>query len=260
MEIAADTHIHIYPVHDAAALIRGAARRLLRAAPSPAAVPVLFLAEGRGIHFFDRLLSGTHGLPGSFKVEGAAEPGSVRVTWDEGESAWILAGRQLVTAERVEILALALTGEIEDGLEASAAVQAVLDRGGVPVLAWAPGKWMFKRAGVVGRLLEDFGPGLLLLGDTSLRPLGWPRPAPMRDPDRVILAGSDPLPLAGEESEAGRYGVRIEGDFDRRRPLSSLRRLLVDPAASRRPIGRRNPPWRAGGRLFRHNRRSPAPR
>lgn len=260
MEIAADTHIHIYPVHDPAALIRGAARRLLRSVPSPAAVPVLFLAEGRGFNYFDRLRGGTHGLPGSFQVEEAAEPGAVRVTWDGGEGAWILAGRQLVTAERVEILALATAEEIEDGLAAGAAVRAVLDRGGVPVLAWAPGKWMFKRAAVIRNLLERFGAGSLLLGDTSLRPLGWPAPSAMRDPDRLVLAGSDPLPLAGEEAEAGRYGVWFEGDFDRRRPLTSLRRLLSDPAALRRTIGRRNPPGRAARRLFRHNRRSRAPR
>ena len=253
MEIIADTHIHIYPVHDPAELIRRAARRLRRASSSPEAVLALFLAEGRGFDFFGRLRNGTHGLPGTFRVDSADEPEAFRVTLEEGEFVWILAGRQIAAVERVEILALTLAGGVEDGRPASETVEAVFARGGVPVLAWSPGKWMFRRAAVVRSLLRTFGPDRLLLGDTSLRPLGWPAPPAMGEPGRRVVAGSDPLPFAGEEVRAGCYGIALEGDFDELRPATSLRRLLVDPATPLRRIGRRDPPWRTAGRLFRHH-------
>ncbi len=252
MKIIADTHIHIYPVHDPAELIRRAARRLVRASSSPNPVFVLFLAEGRGFDFFGRLRNGSHGLPGTFNVEPADEPEAVRVTLEE-DTVWILAGRQVATAERVEILALTLAGGVEDGRPAAETVEAVLAGGGIPVLAWAPGKWMFRRAAVVRSLLKTFGPDRLLLGDTSLRPLGWPEPAAMREPGRKVVAGSDPLPRSGEEARAGSYGVALEGDFDGLRPAASLRRLLADPEAPLRRVGRRDPPWRTAFRLLRHH-------
>ncbi len=255
MEILADTHAHIYPVHDPAALIGGAAGRLRRAAKTADPIPALLLAEGRGHNYFDRLRDGSHGLPGNFQVEPPVEGGAVRVSRGGGESVWIFAGRQIAAGEGVEILALTLAGGVGDGLPAEAAVAEVLARGGVPVLAWAPGKWSFRRAAVVGRLLDTFGPGQLLLGDSSLRPLGWPEPAPMRDPDRRVLAGSDPLPLPGEEARAGGYGIRLSGEFDRGRPVTSIRRLLTDTSVPVGRIGRRDPPWRAAFRLVRHRLR-----
>ncbi len=257
LEIIADTHIHIYPDHDPAALIIQSARRLARAASSADPVCALFLAEAGGFSYFDRLSDGTHGLPERFLVEGTDSDGAVSVKWGEGESVLILAGRQIVTVERLEVLGLAMTGEVEGGRPAEEIVEAILARGGIPVLAWAPGKWLFRRAAAVRRLLRTFGPESLLLGDTSLRPLGWPEPAAMREPGRLVLAGSDPLPLAGEEAEAGGYGVALGGDFDRDRPAASIRRLLGDPTVSLRRVGRRNPPWRAAGRLIRHHRRKP---
>lgn len=260
MEILADTHVHVYPVYDPAVLIRRGVRRLRRSAGTPSAACALFLAEGRGFDFFSRLRDGSAGLDSGLNVEREEEIGAVRVTESGGESIWIIAGRQIVTAERVEILALTLTGGVEDGRPSAETVEAVLAQGGVPVLAWAPGKWMFRRASVIESLLDRFGPQQLSLGDTTLRPLGWPAPAPMRDPSRRVLAGSDPLPLAGEEARVGSYGVRLAGGFDPRLPVTSFRKLLTDPDTPIQLIGRRDTPWRAAGRLFRHHRQKRGPR
>jgi len=41
-----------------------------------------------------------------------------------------------------------------------------------------------------------------------------------------VLAGSDPLPLAGEERRIGRYGVRVRAEFDPEAPAESVRRML----------------------------------
>jgi hypothetical protein len=103
---------------------------------------------------------------------------------------------------------------------------------------------MFGRRRIVEGLLEGTSPKDLLIGDSSLRPAGWPEPGLMRAARRAgfrIVAGSDPLPFAGEERMLGRYGVAGDGAFDPRCPAASLRRWLNDPASAFRRVGTRSP-------------------
>jgi hypothetical protein len=67
---------------------------------------------------------------------------------------------------------------------------------------------MFKRGIWIRKLLAEFPPDQLILIDTSLRCAGWPAPrlySRARRENRPVLAGSDPLPPAGEEALAGCY-------------------------------------------------------
>jgi len=152
----------------------------------------------------------------------------------------LVAGRQIVTAERIEVLGLAMPGRVDDGRPAPDTVAAVQAAGGVPVLAWAPGKWFFARGRVVLDIIARHPPGALLLGDTTLRPTVWPEPAIMRAARKRgygIAAGSDPLPFAGEEARMGAYASVIEAPFDAQNPLASARAALRQGPA--RCVGRR---------------------
>lgn len=250
LEVIADTHVHIYPVHDAAMLIAGARERLIRHASTPFAMTALFLTEGQSFDFFATLHANR-----DFETGPEREAMLFNRT---GQSIWIIAGRQIVARERVEILSLACAEKISDGLPANEVIRRVCAAGGVPVLAWAPGKWMFKRAEVVRRLLDEFGPEELLLGDSSLRATGWPEPRLMKM--RKTLAGSDPLPFAGEEEQAGRYGIRMQFDFDESRPVSSLRAALLNPQIPIERVGSRNTPWSMVDRMIKHRQQKRAAR
>ena len=240
MEIIADTHIHFYPANDAARLVRGAAQRLTQVARSSAPVLALFLVEPHGFHYFAELRRERDAIGGGVAVEPSPEEEAVCVRLPDGPDVWLLAGRQMATSERMEILALTSATVFPERQPAERTVAMVLEAGAVPVLAWAVGKWMFRRAEVAGALCRAYGPDRLWLGDSALRPVGWPQPALMADPARRVLAGSDPLPVPGDEDQAGTYGIRLEGDFDARRPVTSFRRLLhADPAMIER-VGKRN--------------------
>ncbi|MFH0907433.1 MAG: hypothetical protein V1929_01545 [bacterium] len=211
MTVIADTHVHIYPFHDRDALIDGAFRRLAALAPM-AGTWALCLTERHDCHAF-------RDLPGD-RAEAHA------LKWGDG---WIFAGRQIVTRERLEVLALTIDSNIPDGQAITDVLPRIRDAGGVPVLSWAPGKWFFKRGSLVGRLIDCEEPGSFLLGDTSLRPTIWPEPTLMSGARRIgftVVAGSDPLPVPGEEKYAGTYATVMEGGFDAAKPVSSLRSLL----------------------------------
>ncbi len=255
MELVADTHVHIYPCHDAARLLKNGADRLRALAETPDAVCAFFLTEGQGFHFFDRLRDGTHGLPEQYAVETCREPEAVRVCWDDQHPLWIFAGRQIVTAERLEVLALTALEGPPDGTPTGRAVEAVNESGAVAVLSWAPGKWWFQRGDVVKDIMEGHAPGLLLIGDTALRPTIWPEPRLMKRARRrglAVLAGSDPLPFAGDDMQAGGYAVRGSLDFDPDKPVTSVRKWVRDPNAPIARIGKRNGPTEMLTRMMKH--------
>lgn len=252
MDLLADTHIHLYPRHDLAALIDGAVHRLRRAAKSPDAPCALFLTEGKGFQAFSDLQNGLIELPDTYSVEPAPEPGALYITHGNDRTL-LLAGRQIVAAERVEILALTLETEPEDGAPAADILATVDASGAIPVLAWSPGKWMFSRAEVVEQLTRHAGE-ILHLGDSSLRCKGWPLPKPMASAKRPVLAGSDPLPFPGDESTAGSYGVRISLNFDENAPVTSIRRALRDDTTPIARIGQRNSPIQMARRMAQHRR------
>ena len=245
----ADGHVHLYPCYDIPVALCGLRDRLAGLAPD--AMPVAFLAERYDGAFFEAMAKGRLALDSAgLRIESTAEPEAVRVTGATGRPLCLFAGRQIVTAERIEVLALTTDERIPDGRPVDETIERVRAAHGVPVLSWAPGKWMFGRARVIRGLIRSATPGTLLLGDSSLRPIGWGTPFLMRMGCRrglAVLAGSDPLPFAGEETIMGSYATLIRGRFDPAAPVSSMRRILSNPTVSLRPAGRRCHPaamWR----------------
>jgi len=257
--VFADTHLHLYPDYDLPGALATLGGNLARgAAQTGAQAAAGFFAERQGGRLFSPLRSGElRPAHGPWEVRAGAEPGAALLVADGRAVAHLFDGRQIVTAERIEILALASSVEIPDGLPAARVVDAVLAAGGVPVVGWSPGKWWFARGEVIRALLRERRPGELLFGDTAMRPAGSPEPALMRRARRLgfsVIAGADPLPFAGEESLLGGYGSLLEGDFDEARPLASVRALLRTPSAIGGTFGERGS-WGAAVRRWRGNAR-----
>lgn len=226
MPILADTHIHIYPFYDLAQFFSGAFAKMAALNKNADADYVLFLTERHDCHFFRQLKDGLLKVSGAQCSDGE-EVLSIRNA--EGKRLWLAAGRQIVTAERLEILALTTDAEIADGQPARDVLRQVRETGAVPVIAWAPGKWFFGRGRIVRELIDTEPAGSFLLGDTTLRPTVWPEPILMRHARKKgfkVIAGSDPLPVAGEETRAVSYGIQCDGRIDSAQPLKSLRDML----------------------------------
>ncbi len=248
MSFVADTHVHIYPAFDLSLFFEKAFAQL--ALLGEADHRLLFLTESAQCRFFWELKSGSQHLPPPFRLERTGDDHVLKVLRDE-EQIFLVAGRQVVAAERLEILALGCVEAPKDRLPIREVIPAVEQAGGLPVLAWAPGKWMFKRQPVVEALIEEFG-DRLWLGDSRLRCRMWPTPKPMHAPARPVLAGSDPLPLSGEEAECGRYGIYSPADVDVEAPWASLKAALGDRSLTR--VGHRNRSYEMVQRLWKHSR------
>ena len=257
VRIHLDAHAHVYPFHDVPRLLLAALDRMPRVAPTD--LRVLCLAERADCSFFQSLAQDEIRLPGDRWRIAAWDPdGGVKIRHlPDHRDLWILAGRQIVTSERIEVCSLFSDAPIEDGKPARDVVRAILAGGGLPALDWAPGKWLFARGALVRALVKEFSPADLVLVDTSLRPMGWPAPGlyrAARRQGRAVLAGSDPLPFAGEEDLAGAYHCTfsIPPLDDSARLVAPLKAALAAGNLSIRFGGRRGGPLAVFRRLRRN--------
>ncbi len=241
MLIAADTHVHVYPCHEPGGMIAHAIQCLDNHAGDVPHVNVLCLSERRDCRWFAELCAdGGESMLGGYSIRPAASPHALIVSEGDVPRLYVLAGRQVVTAEGVEMLSLACGADVAEGAPAEQTVQAILSAGGVPVVGWAPGKWLFSRGRVVRALIDGAKRDELLIGDTVMRPQGTPEPSLMaraRSKGLSVIAGSDPLPMGGEDQYVGTYCSLFDGEFDPQKPAESVRRALTSSAV--RTIGRR---------------------
>jgi hypothetical protein len=199
---------------------------------------ILCLVEGAAEHFVadvrakrqGRVWRGRHGF---WELEDGAEPEAIIVRRGHARLI-VIVGRQLVTRERLEVLALGTTAPIRDGEPIDATLAAVEAAGAAAVLPWGVGKWFGARGAIVDRILANPKWRNVFLGDNGNRlrfGLDPKRFAAARRAGRCVLPGSDPLPLPGEEARVGAYGFAVDLDLDPLRPAAALLSVLRSSAA-----------------------------
>lgn len=173
------------------------------------------------------------------------EPYSYKVCNCDGRSIFIILGRQIVTEEGIEVLALITEKNFADHLPLEKTLRSIVNSGGLPVLPWGVGKWMGKRGAIIQNLLESEHITPLFLGDNSGRPIFWPKPPNFRQAEEKgmkILPGTDALPLKDEHSYVGSFGFKLLGSLSEDCPGESLKALLID--SSIEPYGKLASPLR----------------
>ncbi|HQH28421.1 MAG TPA: hypothetical protein PLP17_13570 [Oligoflexia bacterium] len=157
MAFVCDAHVHLYLGYDLVPAARAASTRLdllfREACGDLSAQPVRIccLAERFDCHYFRDLREGRLSLNAAgAQCRPCAEDGGLCLTFADGEQLILIAGRQINTVERLEVIALGASPEIADhALSFGAAAAAIRDAGGIPVINWAPGKWFFSRGRLV---------------------------------------------------------------------------------------------------------------
>lgn len=243
MSIVIDCHVHLYPAYDEGALFDAALNNLN--ALTPTAHKAILLVERSDCDRFATLQAGSS-VPSGFELS-TVDAISLKLTSKtSGDSLLVIAGRQIATCERLEVLSWCSQSRIPDGLALNETIATVRQVGGVPALAWAPGKWFGARGALIQAAIADQTCRPLMLCDTTLRPVGWPTPPQFLEAMRQgipVMAGTDPLPMAGEEQEVGRFGVLFES-AETLDTGEKLRAFLANPPSQQVLRGVRNGPGR----------------
>jgi hypothetical protein len=234
--IVCDAHVHLYPQFSAEWLLESARENIFCHCSdcwSPPPTMALLFADNRRAEGFTALaaLAEGGGVVGKFQLRKTAEEHSLLAIDPArpGERLLLLGGRQIVTAEKIEVLALASPAFTEDGLPLAETVAMVRQRGGLAILPWGVGKWLGRRGAIIDDYLNRADPSGLLVGDNGGRPTLWPRPplfAKAAARGIGLLSGSDPLPLPGEERRVGSCGARLEGSCGDKYPAREIISLL----------------------------------
>ncbi|MDX2505586.1 MAG: hypothetical protein QNL62_14065 [Gammaproteobacteria bacterium] len=265
--ILVDAHVHIYDCFELNIMLDAALQNFSKAANDIGQVSevigVLLLTETRSYNWFQQtrdVCIRNQSLPASEKGwEIQLTPDSTVLQAkqkNDGQAdgnllddmqIYIVAGRQIVTAEGLELLALATDGTFEDGLPVSSALAAVCESGAIPVFPWAVGKWLGKRGKILATLLSHEPPVGLCLGDNSGRPVFWRNPSHFKQARALnmhILPGTDPLPFANEAKRVGSYGFTMQGSLSDAHPAADLKRLLQAMETKLLAYGRLEKSWR----------------
>lgn len=248
-----DGHTHLYGMYDRQAFFDGALAHVSasasRRAPGQSAWGCLLFSETARDHAFAEL--SRHAAEGTaigrWSLRPTAEEGSLIARRDGEDRLIVVAGRQLQSAEGLEVLALFCASEFTDGLALRDALAAVRARDALAVLPWGFGKWWLGRGRVLHEALRSEDAVGVCLGDNGGRPLGSVSPRAFRLAERsgrLVLPGSDTFPLASEAGRVAHYGFVLEGSIDLERPGAGLKRLLLARAGSPPAFGSRSGPVR----------------
>jgi hypothetical protein len=253
-----DGHVHIhtcYPLDkfldSAITNFRHASMELDQTGDSGA---IMLLTESAGDDCFAALGDSGSRLcqsAGQWRFEPTDETQSITAENTQGHRIVLIAGRQIVTAENLEILWIGTAQRISDGLPIQQLIDQIDASEGIAVLPWGPGKWYGRRGKIVKETITTYKGQNLFLGDNGNRPFFWPTPTNFRyarDKGIRILPGSDPLPLATEAGRAGTFGFYIDENVSALKPCADLLKIIRNQGKHFRSFGRLESP----GRFFRN--------
>ncbi|MDT8420520.1 MAG: hypothetical protein RQ754_08820 [Desulfuromonadales bacterium] len=254
-----DTHVHIYDCFDLKVFFRSALANFRAVASGISAsepfTAVLLLTDWAGQNWFEQLVEwvdksaeGCLEGYGNWSWERTQEDSSLYLEDEAGNRVYIVAGRKIISSENLEVLALT-TGDSQfaDGKCLRDSVETILEKGSVPLIPWAVGKWLGGRGKVLEQLIETVDPRSYFLCDNSNRPFFWTKPNHFLQFERKggrILSGSDPLHFPSEMKRAGSFGCWVEGTIDADYPSVWLKALLRNQKVVFNLYGRLDTPIR----------------
>ena len=252
--ILVDAHVHIYSCFELTKFFDAARNNFRQAAINlgnnqPYAA-ILLLAETSKDNYFDYLASlaqDNQKLSADWTIKTTSESSSLILCHSQGQVLYLIAGRQIVTAENLEVLSLIGKRKIEDGKPLSRVVQETVDAGAIPIIPWGVGKWLGTRGKIIEEFLDKQNFPYLFLGDNSGRPSFWLEPHYFQLAEKQgikTLAGSDPLPLTSEFCRPGSFGFAVYETVDAKTPAQSIKQILLKSTVEFTPYGLLETPYR----------------
>lgn len=229
-----DTHAHYYNFCDFETYFNYAYLNMKTAATRMEAVSynfVICLLETENSQWFEKLLliATSSAKLGEWSIKSVDNNQALALTRNENESLIIVPGRQVITAENLEVIIVGLVKNIPYRKQVNYYVDE-FSQSYLVIIPWGVGKWLGKRGKRVSQLLsENRNP--YALGDNSGRTRLWSNIRQFKQAKKIgkgILAGSDPLPVTGQFKKVATYGSAITGSIQGKDLYKQIRERLLD--------------------------------
>jgi hypothetical protein len=229
--ILVDAHVHIYDRFDLDQFFTCAFRNFSKGAAELGLeqyTPVIFLADWSNVNWFNRLKDRAGvgaDTTSSYSIQETEDKHALRVELQNHKALYLLAGRKIITAENLEVLALCSSNDFSDGLPLPETICAIGEADAIPVIPWAVGKWLGVRGKALDALMEGTQKAEFYLCDNGNRPgfWGWPRHFRIAETLNIpILSGSDPLHFSSEVTRTGCFGFGIDTTLNDKTPCRDL--------------------------------------
>jgi hypothetical protein len=257
--ILIDGHVHIYDCFKVTLLLEAAyanfSAEAHRQKKNDAFLGILLLTEtskdkwyNRLSHLHDNSASSDDATVSKWSFTRQIEENcSLLAHGDAGKSVVLIAGKQIVTSEGIEVLAIATNKTFEDGMQLQDVLRVVQENNAIPVLPWGVGKWWGKRGKLIKNVLMSNHFKGIFLGDIAGRPTFWPQPSLFSIAHSMgvkVLPGTDPLPLPSETIIPGSYGFLMNASISLSNPATELKMLLQNPNVNLKIYGQRSSIYR----------------
>jgi hypothetical protein len=226
-----DAHVHFYDCFEPCEFLEAAYNNLSSAANADESVKILLLTETQKESGFMRLRQAAESKQAfceagdSWYCELTAEAESLLLTSSSGKQLYVIAGRQIVCREGLEVHALATAEPFDDGQPLVEVIESINACGAVVALPWGAGKWLGKRGKLLSAMSKHLSNCGVFISDSGIRPRGWPASSLFKAELKVI-SGTDPLPIADEAMRVGSYGFSAVSDWNPDRPAESVRTMM----------------------------------
>ncbi|MEM7195903.1 MAG: hypothetical protein AAF402_13190 [Pseudomonadota bacterium] len=237
MSVLIDAHVHLYPGFSLSAAFDAAWQNFSTASRLQPELGdadfAMALVEPGHLDVFESLRSGNlDDSTGEWSVARTNEDNSLVLSHSEKGRMFLICGRQWVTREDLEILALFDNSSIDSRkLTCEGVVDLIASNGGLPLLTWGVGKWTGARASVIESEIER-EPLALLVGDNGNRPGFWKFPALLEkavSQGIKLISGSDPLTLQSHQTRIGTRGsFTTDVSLNPENPASTLKNAMLD--------------------------------
>lgn len=249
MSILIDAHVHYHDCFDLQTFLEFASSNVRRGVGhGQSVIGCLMLAETDSGDPARRIKDRAGRIHRPWSLAGTTQCGSLICLRDGRPELVLLPGRQVVTDENLEVLALGTDGAVRPGRPLKETLDETAQAGAMAVLPWGFGKWWFRRGRAVHNAVLSRASDVseesweLFLGDNGGRLQWGPPPRPFAMARRLgmrILPGSDPLPFPSQISRVGSYGFVLPGSLDFDRPCHCIRTLLRQMSGQPAIYGRR---------------------
>lgn len=228
--ILIDAHIHIHDCFNIEKFFNNAKNNFLRQlqlSNSNDHFAILCLTESHRINYFKQLSEkvGAYNKLNGWKVDLTSNENVIKLIDNKKFEIFLVAGRQIVTKENLEVLAIGLVEDPEDGQPIEEVINYTANQKSISVIPWGVGKWTGRRKEIVEKIILQSGTFPIYLGDNGNRPFF------LKKSDFFDLAlkngilnipGSDPLPFKNGENKPGSFGFMIDDALDIDKPFDNI--------------------------------------